>query len=190
MATRRSKWMFAVWAASVVLLGSIFTSYHQPFLSPGSGILALAKSPDTHGWRAVHVLSGGCGCSQKVMRHMLERGKFAGVAEQIVVIDGQESYLPGSEQLLAQLGRAGFPITHLRAEDMPPDAGLHGVPVLAIANPIGQVAYLGGYGSAGDQDGAILQQVQMGHAPKPLAIVGCAVGNGLRRKADPFHIKY
>jgi len=182
--------MFAVWALSVVLLGSVFTSYHQPFLTPGNGILGVAKSTDAHGWRAVHVLSAGCACSQKVMRHLLQRKEFPGVAEQILLIDGQESYLPGSEQLLTQLAQAGFPIAHLQADDLPPDAGLHGVPVLAIASPNGQVAYVGGYGSAGDQDGAILQQVQMGRAPKPLAILGCALGNRLRRKADPFHIKY
>jgi hypothetical protein len=182
--------MFAVWVVAVVLAGSALTSYHQPFLAPSEKILTLAGSSGAPGWRAIHVLSGGCGCSQKVMAHILGRKKFAGVAEQFLIIDGPEGYLPGSEELLSHLAQAGFPITHLAVDDLPQDAKLRGVPMLVIASPDGRVAYLGGYGSAGDQDSAILEQVRAGRRPKPIPIIGCAIGKSLRRSIDPFHMKY
>jgi len=172
------------------MIGGVLTSYHQPFQTPDNRILALAPDTGSAGWRAVHLLSGGCSCSQKVMRHLLARDAFDGMQEQILVIDGEENYLPGSGDLLARLDQKGFPIMHIAAKDIPRNAGLRGIPLLIFASPGGKVAYIGGYGSNGDQDGEILRRIRSGQAPKPLAVLGCAIGGRLRRDADPFHLKY
>jgi hypothetical protein len=186
----RTSWLLAVWAAAVILIGAALMSYHQPFRTPSNAVLALVKQPDGQRWRALHVLSGSCGCSQKVMLHLLQRGPIAGISEQILVVDGEEDYLPGSHMLLARLDHEGFAVTHVAAKDIPQTAGLYGVPLLVLASPGNKIAYMGGYGARGDQDGNILQQIRFGKTPEVLAVRGCAVGERLRRKADPFHLKY
>ena len=138
----------------------------------------------------LHVLSGSCGCSQRVMAHLLRRGVSGGVFEQILVVDGNEPYLPESADLLGRLAATGFQVTHIRASNVPAAVGLHGLPLLMLATAEGRVRYKGGYGMNGDQDAAILRQVIVGRAPRALAVLGCAVGAELRRKADPFGLKY
>jgi len=113
-----------------------------------------------------------------------------GVVEEIVIVDGQEPYLPGSAELLTRLAKEGFAVNHIEAASLPPAAGLRGVPLLVLAGPEGSVRYSGGYGGNGDQDAVLLREIEAGHEIKPLAVVGCAVGSRLRRSADPFHLKY
>lgn len=188
-----------LWMACSILFGSLLMSYHQPFRAPlGSGILALAPlSPtaDPHNpqWRAIHILSGSCACSQRVMAHLAERGPVPGITEQILLIDitdGPDLYLPGSRSLLARLQRSGFTVHHLRSSDIPPTTGLRGVPLLLFANPEGHVAYLGGYGPRGDQDTILLADLRSGSSAAPLPVLGCAIGAHLRRTLDPLHLKY
>lgn len=185
--------MFAAWMGVVILIGAVLTSYHQPFRTPDDTILALAPPPEHSGWQAIHILSGSCGCSQRVMSHLLERRPRSDIHDQIVVLDGEEPYLPGSRDLLAQLSSEGFPITHLAVASLPQNIGLRGVPLLVLASSTSgsrNLAYIGGYGSRGDQDGEIFEKIRSGQTPKPFTVVGCAIGKALRRKADPFHLKY
>jgi hypothetical protein len=182
--------MFAAWAVAVVFIGGVLTSYHQPFRTPDERILSLVKDPGRGRWRALHVLSGSCGCSQKVMAHLLKRHPFDGLVEQVLVIDGGEAYLPGSDVLLAKLAQQGFAVSHLAANDISQDVGLRGVPLLIFASPENKIFYMAGYGSFGDQDTKILQQIRAGQRPKGLPVVGCAVGRQVRSKADPFRLKY
>jgi len=185
-----TSWLFAIWALTVILIGSVLTSYHQPFQTPDDSILALVAKPLHPQWRALHVLSASCGCSQRVMQHLLQRRLFDGVAEEILIVDGDAPDLPGSSTLLASLERAGFSITHIAAKDLPQNTGLHGVPLLVFASPTNHIAYIGGYGSTQDRDAAILEQIRSGQTAKPLAVLGCAIGKGIRRQADPLHLKY
>jgi hypothetical protein len=182
--------LLAVWTAAVMLAGTILMSFHQPMREPQAKILTLARGEARGQWRAVHFLSGSCGCSQRVMKHLLARGRFTGVAEEIVLVDGGEYYLDGSPELAGRLKQAGFVVTHVRTEAIPADTELHGVPVLVVARPDGHILYMGGYGSNGDQDGRILDDARSGRTVKRLAIVGCAVGERARAAADPFGMKY
>jgi hypothetical protein len=59
-----------------------------------------------------------------------------------------------------------------------------------VARPDGHIAYMGGYGSGGDQDGRILDEARAGGTVQRLAIVGCAVGKRARAAADPLGMKY
>lgn len=184
------KALLLVWAAAALVIGSVLTSYHQPMLAPRETVLALAGSSAPAKWQAIHVLSGACGCSQRVMRNLLTRGPMQGSLEQIIVADGDESYLPGTELLLRQLKEAGFKVTHRGAEDLVRDTGMRGVPLLVIVSPDRTVAYLGGYGVNGDQANIILASAIAGKTDTPLPIFGCAVGQRIRREVDPFGLKY
>jgi hypothetical protein len=182
--------LLAVWAGSVVLVGGALTSFHQPFAAPGAGVLALAGDPRGHDWRAIHFLSGSCQCSQRVMQHLLARRRWDDVTEEIVMIDGSLPYLADSPALLARLAAAHFLIRHIVEQDVPLDSGLHGVPLLVFVSPQHQIAYLGGYGAAGDQDETLYHQLRAGLKPAPLPMIGCAVGSRLQRRLDPLHLKY
>jgi hypothetical protein len=182
-----------LWAGAVILVGGALTSFHQPFQAPAESILALSRPAAPNTWQTVHILSGSCGCSQRVLRHLLERRPLNGVAEQILLVDGlagSEQDLPGTSTLLDQLQHIGFAVRHIAAQDIPREYGLRGVPLLLVVSPRHQIAYLGGYGTHGDQDLRILSDLRSGHAAKVLPVLGCAVGSHLRQQADPFHLKY
>jgi hypothetical protein len=179
-----------LWALAVTVVGGAMMSYHQPFQLPSSSILSLVEQPGDSRWEAIHVLSGSCGCSQRLMRRLLERHLVGGYEEQILMVDGEEPVLPETASLLGRLELVGFRVTHIAETSVPVAIGLHGLPLLVVASPQRKVAYLGGYGARGDQDARILQQARSGEAPKPFPVIGCVVGTALRRKADPLQLKY
>jgi hypothetical protein len=187
---RSPKTLLLVWAVAALVVGSALTSYHQPMLAPGETVVAIAGNPAAPQWQAIHVLSGACGCSQRVMRNLLARGPMAGSLEQIIIADGDDSYLPGTELLLQQLKEAKFQFSHRRSEDLVRDTGMRGVPLLVIVSPNRTVAYLGGYGMNGDQTSVILTRAMAGKVGTPLPIFGCAVGGRIRREVDPLGLKY
>ncbi len=189
LAKSKTGWVFGLWTTAVVFLGAGLMSLHQPFRSPGSGVLRLAGDRGNGQWRTLHVLSGSCGCSQRVLRHLLSQARIAGVEEEILMIDDRAAYLPGSAELLERLQRSGLPVLHIPVEQVPGEIGLQGVPLLVVASPDGRVVYTGGYGPGGDQAPALLRQARSGEAPSPLPLVGCAVGFRLKRQTDPFHLK-
>ena len=178
------------WAVLVVLVGAALTSFHQPFRTPDEKLLVLMADPGHGEWKAMHVLSGGCVCSRRVMLHLLARKKMDHVVEQVLMVDDQVPYLPDAETLLGKLRDAGFPVRHIAADRIPDEAGFSGVPLLVFASPEGKAAYVGGYGPAGDQDAAIYANISAGRPQKPLHVIGCAVGSRIRRAVDPLHLKY
>ena len=178
-----------MWAVLAVVLGSVLMSYHQPFVQPSDALLVLAGPGDGTHWRAVHLLSGSCGCSQVVMKHLLKRGKLSEVAEQVIIVDGAETYLPDSEALMRTLQTRGFAVSHLSIRDVPAQAGLRGVPLLMYASPDDRPEYVGGYGMNSDKDEEIYRKVRAGGTPRPLPLLGCAVGAALRSSVDPFRFK-
>jgi hypothetical protein len=185
------QWAFGFWAIVVTLLGSVLMSYHQPFRAPSDGgVMRLARKQSPGTWHALHFLSSGCACSQRVMRHLLERRPLGRVVEEVLLIDGPGPALPGTDQSIAQLQQEGFTVTRLKPSDIPASTGLRGVPLLSIASPQNEIVYTGGYGPREDQDVSILLQLQSGRTAKPLAIIGCAVGSRVREQSDPFHLKY
>lgn len=192
----RMSWFFAAWAAGVVLTGGILTSFHQPFRLPDEHSLSVVLAQNsgteraTPQWTATHLLSGSCGCSRRVMDHLIQRRQVPGVTEQVVIIDGGEAYLPGTAQEMTALQQSGFKLRHIADEEMPVYFGLHGVPLLVVTAPGGSVVYLGGYGTAEDGYEEIFRKVRSGVKVAPLPVVGCAIGRRNRRSVDPFRLKY
>jgi len=183
--------ILGLWAVAVVLTGSVLTSYHQPFNFPAEGVLALVPDhPGRGNWRMLHVLSESCGCSQRVMQHLLARHRMTDVTEQVLLVEGEGARLPESDDLIARLAEQGFPVTRIAAKSIPPQTDLHGVPLLVVASPENKIVYMGGYGSRGDEDGAVFQRVRTGAKMNALPILGCAVGSRIRRQADPIGLKY
>lgn len=181
--------LLALWVIAVLFAGAVLTSQHQPFRISDKVPTALFRPSATGKWRVVHVLSGSCGCSQRVMQHLAQRHQWHDFEEEVTVIDDGTPYLPESPQLLLAVQRDGFPVRHLRLEDLPRDARLYGVPMLVVASPSGQIAYAGGYGTP-ENDVNLLRSAHAGRRTAALPLLGCAVGRALQRKADPFQVKY
>jgi hypothetical protein len=183
-------WLFGVWAIVTVVIGGVQMSYHQPFAMPSGAVLNLAGQGDGTHWRAMHLLSGSCGCSQRVMTRIIARGPLPEVGEQVILVDGSEAYLPGTAALVLQLRARGFTVSHLSADDVADKVGLRGVPLLVFATPENLVAYVGGYGMSQDGGGEIYRNLREGQKPRPLPILGCALTTALRHTVDPLGLKY
>ena len=181
--------LLALWGMGVVFAGAVLTSQHQPFRVADKIPLALFRHSASGHWRVIHVLSGSCGCSQKIMAHLALRRPLRDFEEEVTVVDDGIPYLPDSDRLLVLLQRDEFPVRHIRLEDLPRGAGLNGVPMLVVASPSGQIAYAGGYGTP-ENDVKLLHSVRTGRRPELLPVIGCAVGRALQRKVDPFRLKY
>ena len=181
--------LIALWFVAVIVAGAVLTSQHQPIqVSPE--VLPTLFGPATPGyWRVIHVLSGSCGCSQRIMAHLARRHRLPDFAEEVVLIDDGTPYLPETNPLLHRLEADQFHVRHLRPEDLPRGTSLYGVPLLLVASPSGQMRYAGGYGPSGS-DEELLSNLRSGQRRAPFPVLGCVVGRALQRKADPFQLKY
>lgn len=124
------------------------------------------------------------------MTNLLTRGTFPDAAEEVILIDGPEPYLPGSGDLIRQIRHKGFAVRHVQAAEISAESGLRGVPLLIVTRPGNDVAYIGGHGASKDADGRVYTNLRQGHQQPPLPLLGCAVGAALRRAVDPFRLKY
>ncbi len=94
-----------------------------------------------------------------------------------------------------RLSKAGFTITDISEENIARHYQLHGVPWLILQQPGGKIRYAGGYSAeprpeAEYQDLAIWEALKAGIQPQPLPAYGCAVTAQLKRRIDPFGLKY
>ncbi len=187
--------LLALWAAAALLAGGMLTSFHQPFAGPWARVAGLAgsgmqASGREAGWGVVHVLSGSCACSQRVMRHLLERRQTDGVMEEVVLVDDGEAYLAGSAELIERMRDAGFAVSRRTAAELVGEYGVRGVPLLLVISPGRKLAYAGGYGERSDADTGIVERLRAGKQADALPILGCATGHALRAASDPFGWKY
>jgi hypothetical protein len=187
-----SRVLLGVWAVSAILLGGVFMSFHQPFVAPKPKVVELGSHIDSSDWRAMHVLSASCGCSQRVMAQLLLRGPMSGVTEELLMVEDTAPDTDATEATLKALRTRGFQVFRASAKDLFQAYGLRGVPLLVIVAPHGKVMYMGGYGPGRDrpQDAEILRRVRMGENPESFPVVGCAVGSRLKHRMDPLGLKY
>lgn len=190
--SRRQFASYTAFSASLffsLLLGGSLTALHTPFRSTASGSAKLvADLIPGNIWRAVHILSGACQCSEDVAHHLLQRGPLPDVKEEVL--------LAGSnEPLMARLRARGFQTLAVSGDDLAQRYGLAGAPRLLLMSPSGLVVYQGGYAAdvgarTGYQDVSLLQQVRRGATPEPLPVFGCALTRQLQHLTDPLALKY
>lgn len=174
--------IFTAWAAASILAGSVLTSFHQPFALPSNALVTLAQPGK--GWRVLHLLSDSCGCSRKVSEYLLKRGPLPGASEQVLFIDAEDPF--GTR---AALSAGGFQVSSAPSAKLR-SFGVTGVPLLVFISPSGEVRYMGGYGVGSYKDADLWTQIQEGRPVKNLPVLGCAVGQTLRREVDPLAWKY
>lgn len=191
----------AVWAVTALVVGGYLMSSHLISLPLPSesvknnaldrAVAALRKPADRGRWLAVHIVLDSCGCSEKVLEHLIVRGPRTQTAEQVLLVLGDEGASDGT--LTARLKARGFPVESMTADALSSRFYVEAAPMLVVLSPDDHVAYLGGYTdrkqAPGIRDSEILDRLARGETVKPLPLFGCAVSKQLQSSLDPLGLK-
>ena len=195
--TRRvALWLwFGLWCTVSSLLGAWMVAQHELALPAPQGVRQKLE-PAQEGVRgpalfARHYLAVDCGCSKGLAKTLVERGPRAAPWREEVVLIGR------AQQLAAQLSAAGYSVRSVENEEALKEDGVEGAPWLLLYSASGDLAYSGGYakgrpGTTGTvlEDLSLMSAVERGEHPGALPAYGCATSRELRRRLDPFGLKY
>ena len=192
---RRASSLAALGLWSVVLLvgGAYLLAAHvAPLPEPAVGVLAAGvaherRADEAGQWLALHALFSDCGCSQRVIAHLLSRRPLEGVKERVLLVGGS-----AGSSYAADLRAAGYPVDELDETALGDRYGFEGVPAFALVDPHDRVRYLGGYTrtkqGADFVDVAATRAALRGDTVTPLPVFGCAVSRSLRERRDPLRL--
>lgn len=134
-----------------------------------------------------HFLSQKCSCSQKLIKHLLNRKALAEISETVHLIHP-------NIQTISQLQQAGFKVEPITEEDSVKKYNLQALPLLVIQNQ-NKILYQGGY--ARDQqhtqayeDLKIITELQQQKKVSEFAVLGCANGSLRKKMTDIIGVKY
>ena len=185
---------FAVWAAAMLLIGSVLMAGHWlalPLPAAVDPILkrALAQLDDgAQGqWQLVHVMYSECRCSQRTLDYLSSRATPDGVKERILLV--------GKDATRASQARShGFLVEEITAEELKLRFNIESAPLLIAIDPSGALRYVGGYTQHQQgldyQDLEILADLRANRPNPTLPAYGCAVSKELQSYLDPIGIKY
>ena len=180
------QWAFFAWAASTVLVVSLLVASHFLVMPVPTASRLASLSTHGEGWRVTHVLAKACGCSQRVLAHLLDRGAAAGFSETVLFI-GTDATAEN------RLRAAGFDFEQVTAASLETRFGIQGAPRLMVVGPSNDILYSGGYSPsrAGPiSDLRVLAEAQAGRRLEAMPTFGCAVNPALQKRVDPLSLKY
>ena len=193
--------ILAVWAVAVLVGGAALMAPHVialPVPAPSNQRLALAMrslagaAPGR--LTALHVLYQGCGCSARVLDHLLRRHARADLNEEVVFVRDAPRADADVEATAVRARAAGFQFDSVTAEELQQRYAIESVPLLVVADARGQVRYSGGYteksGAVEVEDDAIIDGVRGGRTIEPRPVFGCAVSSRMQEAIDPLRLKY
>jgi hypothetical protein len=196
------KVVLAVWGAGILVVGASLMAGHLislpvPRATDSRLHASLAAGPGvTQGrWSAHHVLYQSCGCSQRVLAHLLERQARPDLTETIVYVrDPGASNATELAALRAQARRAGFGFEPSTPAELEQRYAVESAPFLLVGDRSGEVRYAGGYtvrsGSNQIEDTDIIDKLEAGRAMAALPVFGCAVSSRVQQAIDPLGLKY
>jgi hypothetical protein len=185
-------WLWAV--VAFVVTGSLASAHEYTLPHPARGdrllnaALAAQRTPAAAGrFSVTHVMYAACSCSQNIVAHLAARGARRDVVEH-VVLAGRDA------ELSARITGAGYHLDNIEPAELERKYGLQAAPLLIIAEPGGEITYLGGYSEQKQgvdiRDTALIDQHIAGQRARELPLLGCAVSRALQRMLDPFGLKY
>jgi hypothetical protein len=190
---RIARWLpLAIWFAGVtVLMSALAFSHWFSLPHPGkrdtrlaAGISELLR--DSRGWAAIHVLYTDCQCSQRIIDHLVESDRPAGLHEVVVLVGS-------NAEMERRLRTKGYAIVAVEPEVLYKRFGIEGAPLFVFVDSEHVVRYIGGYTERQQgpdiRDLFIMRDVRAGVAISDLPLFGCAVSQRLKELADPLAIK-
>ncbi len=196
---RLGKWAVSVglviWGVLLIVVCATLLAGHfytlpvpatdSPLLSAGIGeILSSTRRAD---WVAVHVLYAECSCSNRIVEHLLDSERPAGVHEKLLVVDPQPDWEHRAR-------RAGFEYATTTREHLKQRYGIEAAPLMVVVRPDGVVAYAGGYTDRKQglaiRDREILTELKAQREYPMIPLYGCAVSRTLQEAFDPLGLKY
>jgi len=151
-------------------------------------IAAQRRADQRDRWLVLHVLAQDCRCSRRVLDHLLETPRPAGVRERVVLI-ADAALDPATG---VAIRAHGFDLDVVTSDQLIARYHLQAAPLLVIVDPHDTVRYVGGYTprkqAADVRDIAVIAAVRRGEAVAPLPTFGCAVGRALRSRLDPLGV--
>ncbi|HEY0476215.1 MAG TPA: hypothetical protein VGD37_01755 [Kofleriaceae bacterium] len=187
-----------VWGAACLALGSYLLASHLltlPAPAPTDPVLhqeiaAHRRAHQRDRWLVLHVVYDECGCSQRVLDHLLADSRPPGVAERIVLVTENRA---ARAAWIAAIPARGFELDVVTPEQLVAAYHIEAAPLLVIVDPHDTVRYVGGYTprkqAADVRDVAVIAAVQRGEAVEPLPTFGCAIGRALSSRLDPLGIR-
>lgn len=193
------------WALALLSVGSLLLARHVvplPIPQKDDRALSLAvaksRSPAELGRPlALHILLATCPCSQRILTHLLKRGRHPAIAERVVLVfdtpEIPQEFLPHHKALL----ETGFLVEPLSEDALSRTYPVAATPLLVLASADGVLRYVGGYTRRKQspliEDGALLQMAffttgSLGPDPNepPLPVFGCPASARLRATFDPL----
>ena len=183
-----SRLALVAWSAMLLVGAAYLLAAHvAPLPQPAHEVLAadvaVQRRPDERGqWLALHALYADCGCSQRVVEHLLARRPLAGVKERVLMV--------GDSPHVAELLAAGYAVDQLDETTLGDRYGFEAAPSFALVDPHGQVRYLGGYTRTkqGNDfvDVSATRAALRGDSVTPYPVLGCAISRQLKERRDPL----
>ena len=195
--------LFWAWSGLAILPGGYLMASHLIQLpAPIGGVtntalqsqIARLRTPADKGqFFAVHIVLGTCGCSGRVLDHLVERGPREGTAERVMLIDDADMGMPVDAGLRERVLARGIPVETLSPQELERRFSIVSAPMLVVMSPSNQLSYVGGYTdrkqSPNIQDAEILDRLALGQTVEPLPLFGCAVSSRLKETLDPLGLK-
>jgi len=193
--------LLLVWAVAVLVVGAALMAPHVvalPVPTPDDSRLAFAMRSlpgATAGrWSALHVLYEGCGCSARVLAHLMARRARADLNEQVLFVRDAPQADPGAEMTAVRARGAGFGFESVTPGELEQRYQIEAVPLLVVADAAGHIRYSGGYtdksGAVEVDDVPIIDGVRSGLSVEARPVFGCAVSSRMQEAIDPLRIKY
>jgi len=191
-----------LWGVGILVVGASLMAGHLvslpvPRATDSRLRASLAAGPGViqGRWSAHHVLYQSCGCSQRVLAHLLERRARPDLVETVVYVRDPAS--PDAAQqaaVSAQTRGAGFGFESSTPAELERRYSVESAPFLLVGDGSGQVRYAGGYtarsGSKEIEDTKIIDGLEAGHRMDALPVFGCAVSSRVQQAIDPLGLKY
>jgi hypothetical protein len=181
-------WAVAMTAISVVLLARHAIALPTPTPKDArfqAAVAQLAAGDAQQGWSAVHVLYAKCRCSQRIVDHLVDSRRPAGVRERVLLVDDDGAFT-------TRLRAAGFTVIATAPTELRDKYRVEAAPLFVVSAPDGRIRYAGGYTREKQgpdiRDLAILSDLMADRTPEVLPTLGCAVSDELRAVLNPLEI--
>lgn len=160
---------------------------HQLSLNPSKNS-KLSELVDQSEWTKLHFVNPECGCSERVVKSLLNRRPSKDVTEKVFILGNNEVW----KKSLADKGY----VTVMDSMDHYAEKySISAVPQLVILNQKQEIFYAGGYsskrGPAGEiEDIEIFKEATSSKEVKERPIYGCVNGKENQNKSDLIGAKY